>query len=285
MRRHAVDGLVEAHRHADRWSLAVRKPADVRRGAWRVTGTGRRQRWPSDGADPRLLQKLIRIVGCHRARASGTSDAAGCLAEPTPSQDEIDAFAGIFDALQPVAPEDLGTLWSISVNRQASTSVWRSRLTVKADAAARLFESKDHGHPVGGARHRDRRHAQGVPAAQRVNAARAQSRRPRGSAEQPGASNLRLSQNQGSAGSRRADTPVAGSAAARIDPRAGSATFARISAAACCAAGPSTGTCSSRSCAFRTRRKTIGRPASTRMAPMWRASSRRTGWRRRRNRH
>jgi serine protease AprX len=99
----------------------------------------------STGADPRLLQKLIRIVGCLELERQGRAMPMDDLAEPTPSHDEIDAFAGIFDALQPVAPEDLGTLWSISVNRQATTRVWRSRLTVKADAAARLFESKTMG--------------------------------------------------------------------------------------------------------------------------------------------
>jgi subtilisin family serine protease len=64
---------------------------------------------------------------------------------PNPSPDEIIAFARVFDGLEPVAPEALGVLWSISVNRHATTSVWRSRLTVKADAAARLFESRTMG--------------------------------------------------------------------------------------------------------------------------------------------
>ncbi len=67
------------------------------------------------------------------------------LADADPSQDEIDAFASVFDGLPPVAPEAAGVLWSISVNREASTSVWRSRLTVKADAAARLFEAETSG--------------------------------------------------------------------------------------------------------------------------------------------
>src|SRR5271165_3464844 len=41
--------------------------------------------------------------------------------------------------------EHSGMLWSISLNREASTSVWRSRMTVKADAAARLFDTRTSG--------------------------------------------------------------------------------------------------------------------------------------------
>jgi hypothetical protein len=96
-------------------------------------------------ADPRLLKKLIRIVGCIELDRQGRVMSKEMLAESNPSPDEIDAFARVFDGLHPVAPEAAGVLWSISANRQASTSVWRSRLTVKADAAARLFEAETSG--------------------------------------------------------------------------------------------------------------------------------------------
>ena len=97
------------------------------------------------GTDPRLLQKLIRIVGCIELERQQRPIALETLAESNPSQDEIDAFASVFDGLHPVAPDAAGVLWSISANREASTSVWRSRLTVKADAAARLFEAETAG--------------------------------------------------------------------------------------------------------------------------------------------
>ncbi len=96
------------------------------------------------GADPRLLQKLIRIVG------SIELERLGQAASPPPAEDapltaaEITAFAGVFAGLEP-AGNAAGTLWGISLNRRASTSVWRSRLTVKADAAARLFEARTSG--------------------------------------------------------------------------------------------------------------------------------------------
>jgi subtilisin family serine protease len=64
---------------------------------------------------------------------------------PVISDEQINAFAKLFDNLPKVAPDAAGTLWSISLNRPASTSVWQSRLTVKADAAARLFDSKTSG--------------------------------------------------------------------------------------------------------------------------------------------
>ncbi|MEO8259057.1 MAG: S8 family peptidase [Acidobacteriota bacterium] len=97
------------------------------------------------GADPRLLKKLIRIVGCIELDRQGRPMSPDRLADTNPSGDEIDAFAGVFDGLQPVAPSTGAVLWSISANREASTSVWRSRLTVKADAAARLFEAETSG--------------------------------------------------------------------------------------------------------------------------------------------
>jgi subtilisin family serine protease len=96
-------------------------------------------------ADPRLLQKLIRIVGHIELERQGRPVAPERAADPVPSQDEIDAFSWMFDGLEPIDREDPGVLWSISVNRVASTSVWRSRLTIKADAAARLFETKTSG--------------------------------------------------------------------------------------------------------------------------------------------
>jgi len=93
--------------------------------------------------DPRLLQKLIRIAGViELERAGGTAGEVGVNPAPTP--DEIQAFAAVFDGL-PAVGEGAGLLWSVSLNRRASASVWRSRLTVKADAAGRLFDARTTG--------------------------------------------------------------------------------------------------------------------------------------------
>jgi serine protease AprX len=51
----------------------------------------------------------------------------------------------LFGALPPPEPSARSLVWSVSLNRPASASVWRSRLTVKADAAARLFDSQTAG--------------------------------------------------------------------------------------------------------------------------------------------
>jgi len=96
-------------------------------------------------SDPRLLQKLIRIAGCIELQRQGRPVPETSLSESAPSDAEIEAFAAAFDRLPPVPPSDLGSLWSISFNRRAHTTVWRSRLTVKADAAARLFEAETAG--------------------------------------------------------------------------------------------------------------------------------------------
>jgi subtilisin family serine protease len=94
------------------------------------------------GTDPKLLEKLIRIVGYIELERRGEplpDAASGNLTQP-----EIDAFSLLFDRLED--PGDAaGVLWGISVNRRASTSIWRSRLTVKADAAARLFDASTAG--------------------------------------------------------------------------------------------------------------------------------------------
>ena len=93
--------------------------------------------------DPRLLQKLIRIAGViELERAGRTVGDVGV--NPTPTPDEIQAFAAAFDGL-PEVGEGQGLLWSVSLNRRASASVWRSRLTVKADAAGRLFDARTTG--------------------------------------------------------------------------------------------------------------------------------------------
>ena len=93
--------------------------------------------------DPRLILKLIRIVGAIELERQGAQPEDVKL-DGAPSPSEVAAFASLFDQL-PEPGDDSGILWSISLNRRASTSVWRSRLTVKADAAARLFEAKSAG--------------------------------------------------------------------------------------------------------------------------------------------
>ena len=93
--------------------------------------------------DPRLLQKLIRIAGVIELERAGLN-LGDVGVNPAPTPDEIQAFAAVFDGL-PAVGEGTGLLWSVSLNRRASASVWRSRLTVKADAAGRLFDARTTG--------------------------------------------------------------------------------------------------------------------------------------------
>ncbi len=91
-----------------------------------------------EAGDPKLLRKLIAVTGaieCDR-KGKARSEAAetGAL-----GQAEIEAFADLFEGLT-TPQESRGLLWSVSRNREAGASVWRSSLTVKADAARRLFE-------------------------------------------------------------------------------------------------------------------------------------------------
>ena len=97
------------------------------------TGGDRKPGGPKGpGGDLRLLKKLIAIAGaieCERESA----------ADPTAPADQSAAFTRLFGQLTNPA-ENRGLIWGISLNRPASTSVWRSRMAVKADAAARLFD-------------------------------------------------------------------------------------------------------------------------------------------------
>src|SRR5262245_34577237 len=96
------------------------------------------------GTDPRLLHKLIRIVSCIESDRMGKPMPKEMRLDAELSEQEIDAFARVFEDLaEPGAAA--GVLWAISVNRRATTSIWRSRLTVKADAAERLFQARTAG--------------------------------------------------------------------------------------------------------------------------------------------
>jgi hypothetical protein len=91
------------------------------------------------GMDPGLLKKLMRIVAYIEMESGGTGAAEGG-GETTLTEKDCEAFARAFEGLPP--PGDAsGVLWGVSLNRRARASVWRSRLTVKADAAARLFQT------------------------------------------------------------------------------------------------------------------------------------------------
>jgi serine protease AprX len=93
------------------------------------------ERAKSAGGDLRLLVKFIEIAGAIAyERQAGPSDAD----KPDPAK-QAAAFTGLFAQLTNPR-ESEGLIWGISVNRPARTSVWRSRMAVKADAASRVFD-------------------------------------------------------------------------------------------------------------------------------------------------
>ena len=87
--------------------------------------------------DPKLLKKMITLVGSIEYDRLHPLE-KGPRPAPAPS-DQINAFADLVSGLTN-PQEKRGLLWGISQNRKASTTIWRSRNTVKADAAARLFQ-------------------------------------------------------------------------------------------------------------------------------------------------
>jgi serine protease AprX len=56
-----------------------------------------------------------------------------------PSGVIVKVFAGMIGALVPVEVDNRALIWSVTRNRPAATTVWRSTLSVKADAALQLF--------------------------------------------------------------------------------------------------------------------------------------------------
>jgi serine protease AprX len=118
---------------------------NIRRVAASIDKPDRKKDRTPTGGDRKLLQKLIRVVGSIELDRQGRPLPPGTISAPDLTSEEIEAFAGVYDNLPPIADQAAGVVWSISLNRRASTSVWRSRLTVKADAAARLFAAKTTG--------------------------------------------------------------------------------------------------------------------------------------------
>lgn len=97
-------------------------------------------------ADPRLLKKMIAIIGAiewsrykHHKKSGGSPSKGARDIAKHPPHAEINAFEELLAGLTR-PDEDRGLLYSISRNREAKTSIWRSRMAVKADAAARLFQ-------------------------------------------------------------------------------------------------------------------------------------------------
>jgi serine protease AprX len=89
--------------------------------------------------DGPLVRRFVQLVGSIEiARVTGggrgvAEDSVDAL---------IDAFVSVMSGVLPARPEHQRVIWSICCNRKAHASVYRSRLTVKADAATRLFETK-----------------------------------------------------------------------------------------------------------------------------------------------
>ncbi|MGD0921757.1 MAG: S8 family serine peptidase [Terriglobia bacterium] len=91
------------------------------------------------GGDPRLLRKLIAIVGAIECDRYEKPCIKKGESEDTITQAQVDAFSELLEGLT-TPTENRGLLYGVSRNREANTSIWRSRMAVKADAAARVFE-------------------------------------------------------------------------------------------------------------------------------------------------
>ena len=98
---------------------------------------------PAKGKKPKvdapLLRRFIHIVGSIELARREDAKVSKLVDDPNTL---IQAFASAFAGVKPAPQAHAGLLWSICCNRRAQSSVYRSRLTVKADAATRLFETK-----------------------------------------------------------------------------------------------------------------------------------------------
>jgi serine protease AprX len=125
-------------------------------GAWTLGNLLALAKWADDykpggsrmqRGDLKLLKKLIGIAGtfeCERKGKPQPPEAFEASDDTKLPAAQVEAFANLFqDLTHP--QESRGLLWTISLNRKASTSVWRSRMAVKADAASWLFAIKTAG--------------------------------------------------------------------------------------------------------------------------------------------
>lgn len=86
--------------------------------------------------DPELLRKMMALVGSIEYDRVHSQDKT--VHAPSASN-QLEAFIELVGGLTN-PDEKRGLLWGVSRNRTATTSILRSRNTVKADAAARLFK-------------------------------------------------------------------------------------------------------------------------------------------------
>lgn len=87
------------------------------------------------GVAPQMLWMMrvigtIAVVGRQKGRARRQPSSAAI----------VDAFAELMANLSPAQEGDRSLVWSITRNRPATATVWRSTMAVKADASRRLFE-------------------------------------------------------------------------------------------------------------------------------------------------
>ncbi|MDP3000800.1 MAG: S8 family serine peptidase [Bryobacterales bacterium] len=117
--------------------LATRTPGELEQlglpGSLHEATPAKRER---RAGDAKLLEKLADIVG----RIEYERLHPGAPVPPTDAEKKT-AFTELFRGL-PAVTDGAGVLFSVSRNRPANTSLWRSRLAVKADAASLLFNLK-----------------------------------------------------------------------------------------------------------------------------------------------
>src|SRR5688572_6265758 len=84
--------------------------------------------------DPQVIW-MMRVIGTIGARAMGTGRARAI----TPAA-IVDACANLVRDVLPAKDDEVGIVWSVTRNRAAEVAIWKSTMSVKADAARRLFE-------------------------------------------------------------------------------------------------------------------------------------------------
>ncbi len=88
----------------------------------------------AQGIAPEVLW-MMKVIGTLAAATQ-----KGSFRQPLTSLQIIDACADLLLSLTPAEEKWKSIVWSIARNRKATTTVWRSTMAVKADAARRLFE-------------------------------------------------------------------------------------------------------------------------------------------------
>lgn len=108
-----------------------------------LSATTKRQATPSEApADLLWLVGVVGRIALEREPATGAPRPSPESQSPADFQELVSRAAAMLGGLERPREHRRTPLWSVNLNREAQTALWRSRTAIKADAAARVFKPR-----------------------------------------------------------------------------------------------------------------------------------------------